>query len=109
MARKNPTQQPVQKRCAICNPESKFRLEMRRPKQSMASACVLLFSYKINGYPYNKCYYLTDDIYLEWYTFMKIIREPIENKNRIFTKQQEAYRKDVERAFSVLQFWQAIV
>jgi hypothetical protein len=40
---------------------------------------------------------------------MKIIREPIENKNRIFAKQQEAYRKDVERAFSVLQFWQAIV
>jgi hypothetical protein len=65
--------------------------------------------YKINGYPYNKCYYLTDDIYLEWYTFMKIIREPIENTNRIFAKQQEAYRKDVERAFSVLQFWQAVV
>jgi hypothetical protein len=47
-----------------------------------------LVHYNINGHPYNKCYYLVDDIYPEWSTFVKTIREPMEEKNRRFSKRQ---------------------
>jgi hypothetical protein len=45
-----------------------------------------LVHYEINSHPYYKCYYLVDDIYLEWCTFVKTIREPTEEKNRRFVK-----------------------
>jgi hypothetical protein len=68
-----------------------------------------MFNYEINGHLYNKCYYLADGIYTEWSTFVKTIYEPTEEKNRRFAKRQEACRKDVERAFGVLQPRWAIV
>jgi hypothetical protein len=68
-----------------------------------------VYNYEINGHPYNKCYYLFDGIYPDWPTFVKTIREPAEEKNRRFAKRQEARRKDVERAFGVLQSRWAIV
>jgi hypothetical protein len=40
---------------------------------------------------------------------VKTIREPADEKNRRFAKRQEACRKDVERAFGVLQSRWAIV
>jgi hypothetical protein len=48
-------------------------------------------------------YFLADGIYLDWPTFVKAIRHPWEEKKVYFTQIQESYRKDVERAFSVLQ------
>lgn len=53
----------------------------------------------INGITYNKGYYLIDVI--EWVTFVKSIPKPLGKK--LFTKHQEATRKDVKRAFRVLQ------
>jgi hypothetical protein len=41
--------------------------------------------------------------------FVKTIREPAEEKNRRFAKRQEVCRKDVDRAFGVLQSRWAIV
>ena len=54
-------------------------------------------------------YYLADGIYLKWSTFVKTIPSPQGHKNKLFAKAQEAYRKNVERAFGVLQARFAIV
>ena len=48
-------------------------------------------------------YYLADSIYPQWAAFVKTISEPRGNKHSQFATMQEAVRKDVERAFGVLQ------
>ncbi|KAK9983643.1 hypothetical protein SO802_033168 [Lithocarpus litseifolius] len=54
-------------------------------------------------------YYLPDGIYPKWSTFVKTIPSPLGDKRKLFAKTQQAYRKDVERAFGVLQGRFAIV
>ena len=54
-------------------------------------------------------YYLTDGIYPNWSTFIKSIPLPQGPKAELFAKHQESTRKDVERAFGVLQSRFAIV
>ncbi|GJW71174.1 RNA-directed DNA polymerase, eukaryota, nucleotide-binding alpha-beta plait domain protein [Tanacetum coccineum] len=51
----------------------------------------------------NMAYYLTDGIYPSWDAFVKSISSPQIRKHRLFAQHQEAVRKDVERAFGVLQ------
>ena len=52
---------------------------------------------------------MTDGIYPEWKTFVKTIPRPQNEKRKLFSKYQESQRKDVERAFGVLQARFAIV
>ncbi|CAL5195544.1 unnamed protein product [Lathyrus oleraceus] len=65
--------------------------------------------YTINGTPYNMGYYLADGIYPEWATFVKTISMPRGEKKKLFAQHQESARKDVERAFGVLQSRFAII
>jgi hypothetical protein len=66
-------------------------------------------NYKINGNDYSMSYYLIDETYPSWATFVKIIPESWGNKKKYFSKAQKACRKDIERAFGVLQSRFAIV
>ncbi|XP_057777882.1 uncharacterized protein LOC130996602 [Salvia miltiorrhiza] len=60
-------------------------------------------SYVVNGHEKNMGYYLTDGIYPQWAVFVKSINGPQIRKHQLFAQHQEAARKDVERAFGVLQ------
>ncbi|XP_058783265.1 uncharacterized protein LOC131657937 [Vicia villosa] len=62
----------------------------------------------VNQRPYNMVYYLADGIYPlllhpSYPTFVKSIRLPQSEPDKLFAKFQEGCRKDIERAFGVLQ------
>ena len=59
--------------------------------------------YYINNHQYNMRYYLADGIYQKWATLVQTIPNPRNDAEKLFTLHQEAYRKDVERAFGNLQ------
>ena len=56
-----------------------------------------------NGHTYNYGYYLADGIYQRWQTFVKPFSKPQGKKNLDFHNAQSAVRKDMERAFEILQ------
>ena len=66
-------------------------------------------NFSVNGNNYSLGYYLADRIYPNWATFVKSIPLPQSKKHQLFAKKQESARKDVERAFGVLQSRFAIV
>ncbi|KAK1665435.1 hypothetical protein QYE76_053594 [Lolium multiflorum] len=67
-----------------------------KPRQRMEGYCMLYADYFADN-P------LHDGIYPKWATFVKTISNPSTLKLCEFVKKQEACRKDVERAFGVLQ------
>ncbi|XP_021774646.1 uncharacterized protein LOC110738554 [Chenopodium quinoa] len=71
--------------------------------------CAPSINYVVNGRTYNMGYYLTDGIYPKWAAFIPTISLPQNEKEGLFAKVQEAKRKDVERAFGVLQARFAII
>ncbi|XP_047949059.1 uncharacterized protein LOC125194883 [Salvia hispanica] len=62
-----------------------------------------------NGNQHNMGYYLADGIYPMWPVFVKTIRCAAEDRKKHFASREEVARKDVERAFGVLQSRWAIV
>ncbi|GKC02052.1 ALP1-like protein isoform X1 [Tanacetum coccineum] len=58
---------------------------------------------EVNGVGYEKGYYLADGIYPQWATFVKSFTVVNDAKHAYFKRRQEGARKDVERAFGVLQ------
>jgi hypothetical protein len=69
----------------------------------------LLVEFEANGHKYNYGYFLTDGIYPRWQTFVKPVIQPRGKKQTQFHNAQVAARKDVERAFEILQAQFAIV
>ncbi|CAM8883725.1 unnamed protein product [Rhodiola kirilowii] len=65
--------------------------------------------FHVNGRRYNNAYYLADGIYPRYSTFVKTISNPATQSQKLFAKKQEAYRKDVERCFGILQSRWAIL
>ena len=67
-------------------------------------------NFEVNGRHYNKGYYLADGIYPRWSRFVKTISNVVlGGKKSHFVKVHEACKKDVERAFGVLQSRFAVV
>ena len=75
----------------------------------LANGHALPVNYIINSHEYRMRYYLADGIYPNWSTFVKTIPCPQGLKKKHFAKAQESARKDLERAFVVLQAHFAIV
>ena len=59
--------------------------------------------FEVNGHTYNKGYYLADGIYPTWSVFVKTFSVARSEKVLNFKRVQESARKDIERAFGVLQ------
>ncbi|GJV08243.1 ALP1-like protein isoform X1 [Tanacetum coccineum] len=57
----------------------------------------------VNGVGFEKGYYLADGINPQWATFVKSFTVENDAKHSYFKKHQESARKDIERAFVVLQ------
>ena len=65
--------------------------------------------FQANGKTYNMGYYLADEIFPKWSTFVKPLILPQGKKELDFHNAQAAPRKDVKRAFVILQAQFAIV
>ena len=61
------------------------------------------FEFLINGETFTKLYYLVDGIYPTLARFLSTISDPTSKIASFFAVNQEAFRKDVERAFGVLK------
>ncbi|KAG7594015.1 Harbinger transposase-derived protein [Arabidopsis thaliana x Arabidopsis arenosa] len=66
-------------------------------------------NYIIQGQEYTMGYYIADGIYPKWSTIVQTISDPQSPKKQLFAARQESCRKDVERAFGVLQSKFAII
>nr|CCA22740.1 ribosomal proteinlike putative [Albugo laibachii Nc14] len=66
-------------------------------------------SYQMNGTHYSMGYYLADGIYPPWATLVQTISNPQSKEKKFFAEAQESARKDVERAFGMLQSQCAIL
>ncbi|XP_004305740.1 PREDICTED: uncharacterized protein LOC101306947 [Fragaria vesca subsp. vesca] len=66
-------------------------------------------NYHVNRTLYEFEYYLADGIYPKWATLVQSIKHPENEAEEYFSTKQEAYRKDVEKAFGILQARFAII
>ena len=84
-------------------------LESSRLFSNLAQGIAPPANYMIQENEYNMGYYLADSIYPKWSTIVQTIQHPQGTKKKYFAMRQEACRKDVERAFGVLQARFAII
>ena len=62
-----------------------------------------LVPFKIGDEEFKRLYMLVDGIYPKWTRFVKAILQPVGSDETKFTSWQESARKDIDRAFGVLQ------
>lgn len=62
-----------------------------------------LVPYKISAEEFMKLFILVDGIYPQYSRFVKGFKQPVTVREKKFSEWQEACRKDIERAFGVLQ------
>nr|XP_043619582.1 uncharacterized protein LOC122591376 [Erigeron canadensis] len=67
------------------------------------------YGFTVNGHRYDRGYYLGDGIYPLWSCFLKAYAYPVARKEKVLKKLQESARKDVERAFRLLNNKWAII
>ncbi|KAL3334478.1 hypothetical protein AABB24_030952, partial [Solanum stoloniferum] len=84
-------------------------LESSHLFSNLASGIAPPAHYVIQGKEYDMGYYLADGIYPKWSTIVQTIRDPHSQQKKYFAMKQESCRKDVERAFGVLQSRFAII
>ena len=60
-------------------------------------------NFVVNGNEYNYAYWLGDGIYPKYACFVKTFAKPQTRMQKMFASAQEAKRKDIERAFGMLQ------
>jgi hypothetical protein len=60
-------------------------------------------AYTVNGNRYRYAYWLADGIYSTYACFVKTFPKPATRMQKMFATAQEAKRKDIERAFGMLQ------
>jgi hypothetical protein len=64
-------------------------------------------SFVISDQHFNETWITVDGIYPQYSQFVRGVKEPITQRDKRYTKWQEATRKDIERAFGVLKgTWQ---
>ena len=61
------------------------------------------FEFTVGGKVFQRLWLAVDGIYPELSRFVKTVEEPCNTKSVVYSKWQEATRKDIERAFGVLQ------
>ena len=59
--------------------------------------------YKISSEEFDKTFMLVDGIYPDYSRFVKGLKVPVTRREKKFSQWQEACRKDIERAFGILQ------
>ncbi|XP_071705017.1 uncharacterized protein [Rutidosis leptorrhynchoides] len=59
--------------------------------------------FDVNGHHYDRVYYLDDGIYPDWTMLVKEPHASTDEPRKKFKRFQESARKDIERAFGVLQ------
>jgi hypothetical protein len=62
-----------------------------------------LVNFSVNGNEYKYGYWLGDGIYPNYECFVKTFPQPATRMQKMFASAQEAKRKDIERAFGILQ------
>ena len=62
-----------------------------------------LVNFSVNSTDYNCAYWLGDGIYPPYACFVKTFPRPQTRMQKLFASAQEAKRKDIERAFGILQ------
>ena len=67
--------------------------------------------FKLNGRECQQRHYLTDGIYPDYQVFSKAFTKPGTDERKVFSRLQEAFREDIERAFwsfeEVLSYYRA--